>query len=371
MSENSKLLEELLEVCQMPQVADNFQVADVKLSVCDLLLTSPCVAIFFAIGTSESILLILWRMAEQEVADFKEKPKGVLPRDLVLTIVIPEPAYDSETALKVVADPYVCRKFVLPANGTPLSTTLQDLPFWPTDEFAEESRRKRIRGVDHLLATSGFNENLIDDLRDQGVEAIAEKLLARVYSLPISADQERSSFIETSDTSASVAAGIGTRFASLELKDFRGIRTLGTPLNLNASVVFFYGPNGAGKTSIVDALEFTAAGSVSRLHQDPDSDVPSTDTLINLFSNNRQASVTVKLTNGDTINRFVDPGHVISTDLNGYFAKESDVARTIIGGTISEDLDQRLIPDLIRHSHFLGQHSIREFISGGSSREDP
>ena len=362
---------QLREACQIPHVSDSFQILDVKLSVCDLLLTSPCVGVFFAIGTSESVMLDLWHIAEQEIADFKEKPKKPLPRDLVLTIVLPEVAYDRETALTVVADPYVCRKFVLPANGMPLSTTLQDLPFWPTDEFAEESRRVRIRGVDHALASSGFDEQLIDDLRDLGVEGIADKLSQRVYSIPTSAGDEPISFSETPDRKISLPATVGTRVAALEVKDFRGIRTLGGPLSLDGAVVFFYGPNGVGKTSIVDALEFTASGAVARLHHDPDSEIKSTDPLINLFSNNNQASVSVTLSSGATITRYVDAGYSVSTNLNGSFAKESDVARIIVGGEISEDLDPRLIPDLIRHSHFLGQHSIREFISGGSSREDP
>src|SRR5262245_55401386 len=54
--------------------------------------------------------------------------------------------------------------------------------------------------------------------------------------------------------------------------------------------------------------------------------IRTTDTLINLFSSNNQASVSVKLASGDTITRFVDPGYIVSTDLNGSVAKESDVA---------------------------------------------
>jgi DNA repair protein SbcC/Rad50 len=370
MSEKSELLAELREACQLPQVRKGFHILELKLSNCDLLLTSPCVAVFFAVGSSETVLFDLWHKAEQEIADFKEKPSNLLPRDLVLAIVLPEVAYHREAALSVVADPYVCRKFVVPTNGIPLSQTLEDLPFWPTDEFAEDVRRRRIRGVDDLLANSGFAENFIEDLRSLGVEGIADKLADRVYSIPSPHGETPALSTDAFGRPTLLPVTIGTRLTSLEVRDFRGIRTLGNSLSLDAAVVFFYGPNGAGKTSIIDALELTTTGSVARLDHDPDSDPKSADPLINLFSSNKQASVSAKLSSGDTITRFVNSGFGISTDLNGSSARESDVTRIVVGGAISEELDQRIIPDLIRNSHFLGQHSIREFISGGSSRED-
>jgi hypothetical protein len=228
--------------------------------------------VFFAVDVGESSIIDLWHAAEREVTELKESSSISLPRDLALAIVMPEFAYAREDAQKVAADPYVCRKFVLPLNGLPLQDTLEDLPFWPTNEFGEELKQ-RILGVDDLLADSGFHEAFIYDLRDSGVGGIADKLEGSVYPLKLTELDQSEPSVEVPIKKALHPRVIESRALSLEVRDFRGIRTLESPLNLDADVVFFYGPNGTGKTSIIDALELTTTGAVARLAQDPDSEV--------------------------------------------------------------------------------------------------
>lgn len=372
------ILTELKKSCATRSFTSGFEVREeFELRACDLLISNSCVGVFFAVADDPSYLLDVWKTAQGEISNLRDTARvKTLPRDLVLTLITPEKEADRALINEIVSDAYTCRKFVLPVNGEPIEKSLENLPFWPAPELEEDSSQEFGLSVDELLVKSGFDLHLVEDLGKRGVEKICASIDQGLYSLRASSEAEATRAAESKSPQKDKAekqnrANRTTRVTKLDLSDFRGLRNLDGGLDLNANVIFLYGPNGTGKTSVFDAIEWAVTGAVTRLHSDPDRQIDWSDSLVNLFSHDNRTSVTLELSTGCNITR---TKHVAAEPVNtidGNKARESQITKTIICRESLPELDQRLIPDLIRRSHFLGQHNIREFISGGDGDRDP
>lgn len=379
--DKTKILIELKQSCISHVVSHGFKVReDFDLHACDLLISNPCVGVFFAVSEESSSLLTIWRTAQSEITKLKDTTDTSnfkkLPRDLVLTLITPDEGLDRGLINEIVTDAYTCRKFILPVNGEPLEKSLEILPFWPSPELEEDADQEFGQGVDRLLLKTGFDAQLIEDLARKGVDKIVARIGEGKYSLRIGSSIEAKKSYDTGPVHKSKKSKLDisartARVTRLDLSDFRGLRNLGGGLNLGADVIFIYGPNGTGKTSIFDSIEWAVTGTVTRLHSDPDRNIEWSDSLINLFSESQETTVTLELSTGRRITRTKQLNADTFSAVDNTKARESQITKTIICRERLPELDQRLVPDLIRRSHFLGQHNIREFISGGDSDRDP
>ena len=370
-----ELLTNLKDACVRTAGQQGFAVRqDVSLKTCDLLITNQCVGVFFAVASSESPILELWRMAQSEIAGVRDAPAAnKLPRDLVLTLIAAKEE-DQGLTNEIVTDPYICRKLVLYLNGHPVTEALELLPFWPAPEFEESSASLSAQTVESTLTRSGFDPSFVADLTRPLFKGIVSKIEKRSYSLRTTEKtQIQASVISSKKPVGSLkqADTRTVRISNLDLLDFRGLRKIDGGIDLSGDVVFVYGPNGTGKTSLFDALEWVATGSVERLSWDPDDVDAHEDSLINLFSTENCARVTTTLSTGDKISRELRIDGAVTNRINGKKAREDQMTKAFVHNEAPPGVDKGLLRRLIRHSHFLGQHSIREFITGGDERRDP
>jgi DNA repair exonuclease SbcCD ATPase subunit len=224
----------------------------------------------------------------------------------------------------------------------------------------------------------GFDREFVADLtRPLGVDKMVVKIEKEKYSLRgISAsdktfEESPAKSTKRKDVVWKEPSGSSVRIRSMDLHDFRGMREIEGGIDLSGDVVFIYGPNGTGKTSLFDALEWAVTGSVERLSWDPDEAEGGQDSLVNLFSADKTAQVRVELSTGDQVARDLTIDGILTNTVNGRPAKEDQVMKAFVRNAAPLGVDKGLLRRLVRHSHFLGQHSIREFISGGSDSLDP
>lgn len=378
MLEKSNLIQELSDLCLGPTSQQGFVLRpDVTLHDCDLLITNQCVAVFFAIADTGDALSDRWRSAQSEVARLKDtSTHSKFPRDLILTL-ISATEKDRSLTSEIVSDPYVCRKFVLYLNGRSVGDSLELLPFGPSAEL-QEGGSIRSQNVQETLTISGFDRDFVADLtRPLGVDKIIAKIERAKYSLrgTTATDKTLQEITAKAGTRKDVVlkqtGGSTAQITRMDLHDFRGMRKIDDGIDLSADVVFIYGANGTGKTSLFDALEWAVTGFVERLSWDPDEAEGGQDSLVNLFSVDKKAQVRVELSTGEKVVRELTIHGDVTNSLNGKPAKEDQVMKAFVRNAAPSGVDKGLLRRLVRHSHFLGQHSIREFISGGSESLDP
>ncbi|MGA2624462.1 MAG: SMC family ATPase [Bacteroidota bacterium] len=163
-----------------------------------------------------------------------------------------------------------------------------------------------------------------------------------------------------------------SRVTSLTLKNFRCFKD--RQISLDADIIAIYGLNGMGKTTIVDALEFSVFNDIERLQFDPDrissgrnrfrplinSESPSAEgAVISLKGISHQTPF--EIINAISENKF-------TTTLNNRVVRSHDVIDLLTGNPELTQKKQYL--DILLHTHFLGQHSIRNFIYGDSKKSE-
>jgi len=160
------------------------------------------------------------------------------------------------------------------------------------------------------------------------------------------------------------SSGQGTRITELTVRNFRRFRD--RTFNLRGDVVLVYGQNGTGKTTLCDALELSIFPELRRLHGDPD--LTNSESKLNLpyiraGSEEQKASITLLGKSGDDefkIDTTVTPHETVKL-LNGKKIEDKGVVRFL---TRNREIDKKGLLDILLHTHFLGQHSIRDFIYG-------
>jgi DNA repair protein SbcC/Rad50 len=321
-------------------------------------LITHCYLSFFAVIEHAEMLADTYVRAQGEIARAQSSNEGKWPRDLNLILLLDsDTAPISATIRELVDDRFVCRKFVLSVNGREIRNVLTDLPFWPPGDLVRAMTPSVATGVQETV--SGYDPRLIADLASHspGAERISKKIQEASYHFD-GGSLEDPSIQELAPT----AVG-HNKLAAVEITNFRGVRSLQrNKMSLASDVVFIYGPNGVGKTSIADAVEWAITGQIERLQKIP-SQRP--NPLINVFSNNGQATVTCHLSSGDYISRSYD-GRKVLRSIHSESVSEDRALIDYVVGTKAAAPEVRLrierLRDLFRGSHILSQHNIRRFL---------
>jgi len=325
---------------------------------------TPCYAAFFSVVDTSENLAKIYANAEKEISKLISMKSNKLPRDLELVLLVaddqpPEPSL----VHSIIDNQYICRKFVLWPNGRHIHEVLADLPFWPPDDLLSRRQLSIIEGVKEALR--GYDTRLITDLASYspGAERVFEKIRKDSYSLlPEPSTGEPIQSPPLTPTTF-------TQLKALDIRDFRGIRSLRPEdMPLSGDVIFIYGPNGVGKTSIVDAMEWAITGQVDRLQRTSSRTVMSSpDPLINVFSDNDETRVICHLSNDKIVSR-IKRGRSVERQIGFQgAANDRDVIDYVVG-TKASSRSARLqivrLRDLFRSSHMLSQHNIRQFLEG-------
>jgi len=161
----------------------------------------------------------------------------------------------------------------------------------------------------------------------------------------------------------------GTRITGLNVQDFRRFQK--RSIDLDGDVVLVYGRNGTGKTTLCDALELSIFPELRRLHGDPDltEEAGRNTPFVRAGSHAECARISVSGNNGDE--HFLLETTVTSKatvkSLNGKPVTSDEVVRFL---TRNENVQKKGFLDILLHTHFLGQHSIRDFIYGNRLDDD-
>lgn len=156
----------------------------------------------------------------------------------------------------------------------------------------------------------------------------------------------------------------GPRITGLTVHNFR--RFNHKFIDLSGDIVIVYGRNGTGKTTLSDALELSIFSELRRLYGDPDIAHKSGYTYtpyIRAGSNSDNARISVTGRVGDEPFSVETTVKMNATEklLNGKVVTHEEVLRYF---TQNENVNKKGVQDILLHTHFLGQHSIRDFIYG-------
>jgi hypothetical protein len=328
----------------------------------DVVLRTPCYAAFFVVAESAERLDDCYRRAQAEITAVRGAKEAEWPRDLELVLLVsgegpPQPA----VVRTILDDRFVCRKFVLWANGEGIERLLEELPFWPPGAML--AGPSALIGAGVRESVSGFDPRLLADLASQrpGVEKIVDKLRGGEYEVAPGVSGEPVS------RSPSRRESIETRLTGLDISEFRGIRRLSKDeIPLSADIVFIYGPNGVGKTSLADALEWAVTGHVAHVElAAAHSGSRGPDPVVNVFSGSGTACVTCHLSDRLSITR---RGCARSSDrlIGDSTARDDRAVIDHVVGTKAPSAEARLpihrLRDLFRGSHLLSQHDMRRFL---------
>lgn len=166
--------------------------------------------------------------------------------------------------------------------------------------------------------------------------------------------------------------GKSIRIESLELENFRCFKHI--LLNLDANVVVIFGKNGKGKTTIVDALEFALFNKIERLEYDPDIVARRKSKFHALINSelNEPQEARISITGASSSTQFKITTKILTDKcinlVDGKQATSKDVISLL---TQNEELTKKKeYLDILLHTHFLGQHSIRHFIYGSGKKSE-
>jgi len=162
----------------------------------------------------------------------------------------------------------------------------------------------------------------------------------------------------------------GLRITDLAVQNFRRFEK--RSVDLDGDVVLIYGKNGTGKTTLCDALELSIFPELRRLQGDPDIDETPDQTyapFLRADSFAHYAGISIKGKDGEEpflLETTVLP-NTTTKRLNGKSVTNEEV---LIFLTRNENVSKKGFLDILLHTHFLGQHSIRDFIYGNRLDDD-
>lgn len=153
----------------------------------------------------------------------------------------------------------------------------------------------------------------------------------------------------------------GTRFTSLTIENFRGVRDAQT-FDLDAAVVIFWGPNGTGKTTAFDALLWLMQGGLPRLatHSLRKND----EYVVSAYRAGAVAKVTAHLAVADDTVELARQGDSRSTVLTIRVQGKADVigqeAETLMHKLLSDG--ELPLPEMLATSGLLQQDDLRQLL---------
>lgn len=323
--------------------------------------------IFFKFYGSSKELEQNWPEVQEKVKKIIEKQK-ILSYNSYLVFALPQEDLPPETEIQgIIFDEYVCRKLILPVDSSldKLKEDILKFPFYPLD-IPETTEHKIPKGVVDALLTTGFDQQLINDIAGQIYPPqIIRKILTNKY------EEHVTRGIVQLPEEPRVPEQRDRKLKEITIKNFRGIGNK-VLLNLDADIAVIYGPNGTGKTSIFDAIEWTITGQIERLQKTKikDIDLKVKDIIVNLFHKENPAKTRIELDiNGETknIERSLNP---LEKGKSKVTIDNSNVtSKTVIAVVTGNELLKSLIGRVERFrkgflaSHILKQEALTQFIS--------
>lgn len=207
---------------------------------------------------------------------------------------------------------------------------------------------------------------LLSLLLRQPPAAIIKSLEGKRFAYLFEGGPQLPSGLTGIEESGEVGAGTqgGPRITGLTVRDFRRFQE--KTIDLDGDVVVVHGRNGTGKTTLCDALELSIFPELLRLQGDPDITQGTDRTyapVLRAGSNAECAYVCLKGEVGNeafSLETRTEIGRVVKT-LNGKNATDEEVLQFL---SRNENVRKRDFHNILLHTHFLGQHSIRDFIYG-------
>ncbi len=241
------------------------------------------------------------------------------------------------------------------------------LPMWMSDK--EEVLREYIPIIEDIIPDQSLRTLLTSEGMTDVVEKIeTEQEYGWLFSKENEEDKKSQQFMSPEQKELLCET---SKINTLELINFRCFSNIKIDLNSNVTIV--YGKNGRGKTSIVDAIEFSIFNSVQHLEYDPDIKNIKKDrysTLINNKAIDRRSKINLTgISKGKLFNIETNiHDNSCESYLNERIACSHDIISFLTGNEKLSEKKEYI--DILLHTHFLGQHSIRHFIHGVNSKDE-
>jgi len=301
-----------------------------------------------------------------------EKERGSRKPNCYLVFVIPREIVGRNDLyselVKAEQNEYFFRKIFIEVperySRSTIEKSLTDrLPLWISDK--ETVLREHIPLVEDVIADSGLRRVLQESTAARAVQRMdSEERFSWLFQ-DTSANEVSESDRKDS-TVADVPLEQAVRLTELELSDFRCFSHVSIDLDADLSII--YGNNGCGKTTIIDGLEFSLFRKIRRLDYDPDLAVAHKGKYIPLLNAKGRGTkkAVLKLSGCRGSQPFSITtrigGSSCTTDLNEKRVGPKQVLKLLVED--SKLVEKKEFQDILLHTHFLGQHSIRHFIYG-------
>ncbi len=333
----------------------------------DLLVhTGAGFAFFRVVGPNED-LVVSWRTVQNEIARYLSRLSQKGAREGAYLALLVEGQRDPVVLQRIAANPYVCRKVVVPSyQGLNVGEVVDELPFFPLPDRVQKTIRRP--PVDPLIVASGtglastFVEHLLES---RGPERLRTDLLAGLYDeLPDAIPAIARSPVQGREASASDRLFV----RQVHLQGFRNYGGAGKTIPLVGNLVVIYGRNGTGKTSLCEALEWGLTGRshrADRLRDKEQQTGVARSPLLHLLHGEDGAQVDLWLEGPGSLHlhRVLTEDHE-SRHLNDREVSERDILRALSLLADDETLPRvgDVLRDVMRHCHFLSQETIQQFL---------
>lgn len=332
----------------------------------DLLVQTGAGFAFFRVVQPREDLVASWRTVQNEIARYLSRLSQDGHRQGAYLALLVEGPRDPVVLQRIAANPYVCRKVVLPSDSLNIEQMVDDLPFFPLPDRVQTTIRRP--PVDPLVVARGtgitrfFVEHLLEN---RGAERIRTDLLAGTYNAVPEAVPAMAR-----PTGPGREAGLADRLfvRKLHVQGFRNYGGDGKTIPLTGDLVVVYGRNGTGKTSLCEALEWGLTGKSHRVERVRDKEQQQgvhRSPLLHLLDGDQGAEVDIWLEGPKPLHlrRVLTQDHE-SRHLNAREVAERDILRAVSLLTDDETIPRfgDVLRDVMRHCHFLSQETIQQFL---------
>lgn len=332
----------------------------------DLLVHTGAGFAFFRVVHPQEDLVASWRTVQNEIARYLSRLSVDGHQEGAYLALLVEGQRDPVQLQRIAANPYVCRKVVVPSDGINVERVVDELPFFPLPDRVQTTIRRPPVNPLVVARGTGLTRTFVEHLLEsRSAERIRGDLLAGVYdTLPEAIPAM------ARPPGAGREAAQGDRFyvRKLRLQGFRNYGGDGKTVPLNGNLVVIYGRNGTGKTSLCEALEWGLTGKSHRVDRARDRELQQgvhRSPLLHLLHGEDGAQVDIWLEGPSPLHlrRVLTESHE-SRHLNGREASERDLLRAVSLLTDEESIPRvgNVLRDVMRHCHFLSQETIQQFL---------
>lgn len=339
---------------------------------CDLVLHTPAGYAFFRVIEPRQDVVDLWRQAQGEISRFIDRlSRGGQHEGAYLTLLVEGPS-DRIQVHRIMKNPYVCRKLVIPVNdGTTATDLAVRLPFFALPKQMREAIRRP--PADPTLAVQGtrLSARFVEEILSRiSVEAIADRLDKYLIETEVAVKGGTSRLDRSTVAVPQQVSRL--RLTKVQLEGFRNYGPNRT-FRLYGDLIVIYGHNGAGKTSICEAVEWALTGRSWRVEQYATQAEIDHSVLVNRGEGVDRAAVRLHLAGPDAklldIHRTLtrDAGNASRIRLNDSDVEDRLVLKTLLHLTDEETLpDVRQLRYMFHTLHFITQQELEQFLVAAS-----